>query len=85
MSGNELLNPLDLQGPVDIVDLIYDFNEQVIGTGDVDLNPLTEKQHAWTQTFCKEELTELQEAFEAQDIVKMVDAVPERGRMSIGI
>lgn len=75
MSGNELLNPLDLQGPVDIVDLIYDFNEQVIGTGDVDLNPLTEKQHAWTQTFCKEELTELQEAFEAQDIVKMVDAV----------
>lgn len=75
MTSNNL-NPLDLDGvPVDIIDLIFDFNEQVIGTGDVDLNPLTEKQHTWTQTFVAEEARELQEAFEAQDIVKMVDAV----------
>lgn len=59
----------------DIVDQIFTFNEQVIGTGDVPLNPLTPKQHGWTQTFVKEELGELQEAFDAQDIVKMVDAV----------
>jgi predicted HAD superfamily Cof-like phosphohydrolase len=59
----------------DIIDLIFDFNEQVIGTGDVELNALTEKQHKWTQTFVTEELAELQEAFDEQDIVKMVDAV----------
>ena len=59
----------------DIIDLIFDFNEQVIGTGDVDLNALTEKQHAWTQTFVTEEAQELAEAFDQQDIVKMVDAV----------
>lgn len=61
----------------DIIDQIFDFNEQVIGTGDVDLNPLTEKQHEWTQKFCAEELTELREAFEQQDIVKMCDAVAD--------
>lgn len=59
----------------DIIDQIFDFNEQIIGTGDVPLNALTEKQHNWTQTFCVEELQELREAFEAQDIVGMVDAV----------
>lgn len=59
----------------DIIDQIFDFNEQVIGTGDVPLNVLTEKQHQWAQTFCAEELVELREAFEAQDIVQMVDAV----------
>lgn len=73
----QINNQLDMFAPADtnIIDLIYDFNEQVIGTGDVDLNPLTEKQHAWTQTFVAEEAAELKEAFEAQDIVKMVDAV----------
>lgn len=59
----------------DIIDQIFDFNERIIGTGDVPLNALTEKQHQWAQTFCAEELAELREAFEAQDIVKMVDAV----------
>lgn len=59
----------------DIVDQIFTFNEQVIGTGDVPLNPLTTKQHDWTQGFVDEEQTELREAFEQQDIVKMVDAV----------
>jgi predicted HAD superfamily Cof-like phosphohydrolase len=59
----------------DIIDRIFDFNEQVIGTGDVELNALTEKQHNWTQTFVAEEAKELAEAFAEQDIVKMVDAV----------
>ena len=59
----------------DIIDLIFDFNEQVIGIGDVELNALTDKQHRWTQTFCQEELEELMVAFDKQDIVQMVDAV----------
>lgn len=60
---------------LDIIDQIFDFNEQIIGTGDVPLNPLTEKQHTWTQNFCAEELTELRDAFAEQNIVGMVDAV----------
>jgi predicted HAD superfamily Cof-like phosphohydrolase len=59
----------------DIINDIFDFNEQVIGTADQPLNPLTEAQHEWTHKFCNEELTEFREAFEAQDIVKMVDAI----------
>lgn len=59
----------------DIIDQIFDFNEQVIGSPNVEINSLTEKQHSWTQVFCAEELTELRDAFEAQDVVKMVDAV----------
>ena len=59
----------------DIIDQIFDFNEQVIGLGDVQINPLTPKQHDWTQTFCAEELVELKEAFDKQDVVSMVDAV----------
>lgn len=76
-SNKPLLNPLDLDAgvPIDIIDLIYDFNEVVIGTGDVELNPLTEKQHTWTQTFIAEEAKELLDAFNAQDIVGMTDAV----------
>lgn len=59
----------------DIIDLIFDFNEQVIGTGDVDLNPLTVKQFEWTTKFVQEELTEFHDAFTAQDMVAMVDAI----------
>lgn len=58
-----------------LIDQIFTFNEQVIGLGDVEKNSLTEKQHEWLQIFCAEELNELRDAFEAQDIVKMVDAV----------
>jgi len=55
---------------------IFDFNEQVIKTpAQLELNPLTQKQFDWTNTFVLEELREFKEAFEAQDIVKMVDAV----------
>lgn len=61
--------------PVDIIDLIFDFNEQVIGTGDVELNPLTQKQFEWTTKFVQEELTEFHDAFNQQDIVAMVDAI----------
>lgn len=60
----------------DIIDKIFDFNEQVINLPEiVPLNPLTEKQHNWTQTFCKEELAELQDAFQEQSVVHMTDAV----------
>ena len=59
----------------DIIDIIFDFNEQIIGISDVPLNPLTKKQHDWTQKFCEEELTELRDAYATQDIVGMVDAV----------
>lgn len=59
----------------DIIDLIFDFNEQVIGTGDVDLNPLTQQQRDWTIKFVEEELTEFKDAYEHQDIVAMVDAI----------
>ena len=59
----------------DIINQIFTFNEQVIGLGEVEKNALTQKQHDWVQVFCAEELTELAQAFEEQDIVKMVDAV----------
>lgn len=59
----------------DLIDQIFDFNEQIIGTDQVELNPLTDLQHNWTQRFVQEELTELEEAFKEHDIVKMVDAV----------
>lgn len=60
----------------DIIDQIFDFNEQVIGTPvDQLFGPLTQKQHDWTQTFCQEELTELREAFDKGSLVGVVDAV----------
>ena len=65
----------DTDNRVDIVDQIFDFNEQIIGTGDVDLNPLTQKQFDWTVKFVEEEMVEFSTAFVAQDIVGMVDAI----------
>lgn len=59
----------------DIIDQIFDFNEQVICTGSVELNPLTPKQFEWTNKFVLEELTEFHDAFDKQDIVGMVDAI----------
>jgi len=60
----------------DIIDQIYDFNEQVIGTPEHQpFGLITPKQHTWTQTFCYEELAELEEAFEKQDLIGVVDAV----------
>lgn len=61
--------------PSDIIDQIFDFNEQVIGLGDVELNPLTLKQFEWITKFVQEELTEFEEAFGKEDIVGMVDAI----------
>lgn len=59
----------------DIIDQIFDFNEQVINLGDVEFNTLTQKQFDWTVKFCEEELQEFREAYEKQDLVGMVDAV----------
>lgn len=59
----------------DMIDQIFDFNEQVIGTGDVDINCLTEKQFQWTNVFVQEELQEFADAFRKQDAVGMVDAI----------
>lgn len=61
--------------PSPVINAIFDFNEQVIGTGDVSLNTLTEKQFNWTIGFCQEELAEFTEAYQKQDIVKMVDGI----------
>lgn len=64
------------QAPIfDIIDQIYDFNEQVIGIEAGELNPLTQKQFEWTTKFVQEELTEFHDAFNQQDIVGMVDAI----------
>lgn len=59
----------------DIIDWIFDFNELIIGTGDVELNALTVKQFEWTDGFVQEELDEFREAFSKQDLVGMVDAI----------
>jgi phosphoribosyl-ATP pyrophosphohydrolase len=59
----------------DIIDQIFDFNEQVIGLGDIEFNPLTAQQQAWTNKFIEEELAEFNDAYAQQDIVGMVDAI----------
>lgn len=59
----------------DIIDLIFTFNEEIIGLGDVELNPLTVQQFEWMTKFIQEELTEFHDAFNAQDLVGMVDAI----------
>lgn len=61
--------------PNDIINDIFDFNEQVINLGDIEFNALTQKQFDWTVNFCHEELNEFKEAFDKQDIVGMVDAI----------
>jgi predicted HAD superfamily Cof-like phosphohydrolase len=58
----------------DFVDMVYDFNEQVIGIGDVELNPLDRSTAEWTVKAYTEEIDEFKEGFDEQDIVKMVDA-----------
>lgn len=58
-----------------IIDQIFDFNEQVIGIVDVEINPLNQKQSEWINKFVLEELGEFNEAFSKEDIVGMVDAV----------
>lgn len=64
-----------MTSPCPVINAIFDFNEQVIGTPDVPLNTLTEKQFQWTIAFCNEEITEFGDAYEAQDVVKMVDGI----------
>jgi phosphoribosyl-ATP pyrophosphohydrolase len=59
----------------DMIDQIFEFNEKIIGTGDVEFNCLTPKQFEWTNKFVLEELKEFGEAYEKQDMVAMVDAV----------
>lgn len=58
-----------------IIDQIFTFNEQIIGLGDVEKNTLTQQQFEWTTKFVQEELTEFHDAFNAQDIIGMVDAI----------
>jgi predicted HAD superfamily Cof-like phosphohydrolase len=59
-----------------MVDDVFTFNEHVIGLpSDLQLNPLTEGQVKWLDTFVREELSEFHEAVSKQDIVGMVDAV----------
>lgn len=75
MNDNTQVGLADVATTTDMVDQVFDFNEQVIKLPDVELNCLTEKQFDWINKFCQEELTELGEAYHAQDMVGMVDAV----------
>ena len=60
----------------DIIDQVYDFNEQVIGLQlELDFNTLSPSQHAWTVKFVEEELAEFSEAFVKQDLIGMVDGI----------
>lgn len=59
---------------LDIVDMVFDFNEQIIGIGEVDLNPLDHRTLEWTEKAYTEEIEEFRKAFHEQDIVGMVDA-----------
>lgn len=59
----------------DIIDPVFDFNEQVIGLADVPINTLSEKQFDWVIKFCQEELTEFTEAYNKQDAIGMVDGI----------
>jgi len=58
-----------------IINAIFDFNEQVIGLPNVELNVLNDKQAEWMHKFCLEELDEFTLARQEQDIPAMVDAV----------
>ena len=57
----------------DMVDQVFEFNELIIGTGDIDFNPLDKAKVAWTVKAYLEEIDEFETAFEKQDIVGMVD------------
>lgn len=59
----------------DIIDQIFEFNEQVVKIDDVQLNPLTQQQFDWLKKFVDEEQDEFEVAFKAQDVVGMVDAI----------
>lgn len=59
---------------IDMVDQVFEFNELIIGTGDIEFNPLDEAKVAWTIKAYQEEIVEFNEAFAKQDIVGMVDA-----------
>lgn len=58
----------------DLVDQIFDFNEQIIGVGNPVLNVLTNAQYDWTIRAYSEEVREFGDAFREQDLLKMVDA-----------
>lgn len=59
----------------EVINSIFDFNEQVVGLNDVPINTLTQKQFEWTIKFCQEELTEFTEAYQKQDAIGMVDGI----------
>lgn len=57
-----------------IIQHVFDFNEQIIGIETTEINPLTKAQFDWTIQAYREEIQEFIDAFEAQDVVKMIDA-----------
>lgn len=68
----------------DIIGKVFDFNELIIGTGHVDLNPLDEAKFNWTMRAYTEELVEFSKAFKEQDIVGMVDGCLDLVYFAIG-
>lgn len=63
---------------------IFEFNETVIGIGDVDLNPLSTDQINWTVKAFTEETNEFAEAAALQDVVGMVDATLDLVYFAVG-
>lgn len=61
--------------PCPLINSIFDFNEQVVKVADTQINPLDKKRFDWTIKFCEEELEEFGEAYDNQDVVKMVDGI----------
>lgn len=63
---------------------IFEFNEQIIGINDVELNPLSQEQIHWTYKALSEEVAEFMTAADQEDIVGMVDAMLDLTYFAIG-
>lgn len=63
---------------------IFHFNDAVINIGQRELNPLTQKEAEWTLKAWAEEADEFRDAFEKQDMVKMVDSALDITYFAIG-
>lgn len=57
-----------------MIDQVFEFNELIIGTSDIEFNTLDEAKMQWTEKAYLEEIQEFKAGFKAQDMVAMVDA-----------
>lgn len=63
---------------------VFAFNDIVINVGQRPLNPLTQTEAEWTLKAWAEESDEFRDAWENQDIVKMVDSALDLCYFAIG-